>query len=67
MNSKENLFNLDKNDLMMDTLNIYNTKINQFNTYLSNSIGVNHKNDLNDNRGEVNKKESNILCEILDF
>ncbi len=70
MNSKENNFNLEESDLMLDTLNIFNTKINQFNSYLNKSIGVNNKNDTNDNninKNEMNEKESNILCEILDF
>ena len=70
MNSKENNFNLEESDLMLDTLNIFNTKINQFNSYLNKSIGVNNKDDTNDkniNKNEINEKESNVLCEILDF
>ena len=56
-----NIQNIEGNDLMFQSLDSLNSKINQFNSVLNNTLKQNM------NQGDINKKENNILSEILDF
>ena len=69
MNSKDNIFNINDTDLMFESLESINSKVNHFNGLLKKTYGLSMENGATDNgnNNEFNEKENNILREILDF
>lgn len=68
LNEKQNIFNLEENNLMLESLDSLNSTITQFNSILNKTIGMN--NNLKANGAEKNgidEKENEILVKILDF
>lgn len=68
LNAKQNIFNLEENNLMLESLDSLNSTITQFNTILNKAIGMNYNSNSNDaDKNGINEKENKILGEILDF
>ena len=69
MNSyNKNLFTIDNNDSMIESLNELNSTMNKFNSLLNNTINMNNNiegNNLDNNK--IDEKQNDILKEILDF
>ena len=69
MNSyNKNLFTIDNNDSMIESLNELNSTMNKFNSLLNNTINMNNnieENNLDNNK--IDEKQNDILKEILDF
>ena len=64
MNSKENnIFNLDENNLMFESLDSLNSKVKEFNSILFKTFQQNGSTD----NGVMDEKENNVLGKILDF
>ena len=64
MNSKENnIFNLDENNLMFESLDSLNSKVKEFNSILFKTFQPNGSTD----NGVLDEKENNVLGKILDF
>lgn len=66
MNSKQNIFDLNENDLMLQSLDSINSQIFKMNSLLYNTIGKNEPNGI-ENKNEIKEKENNILGKILEF
>ena len=72
MNSKnQNSLGLENGELMFESLNSLNTKMNQFNSLLNNTINSSNNNSEGEkniqDKNEINEKQNHILEEILDF
>jgi hypothetical protein len=72
MNLKnQNSLGLENGELMFESLNSLNTKMNQFNSLLNNTINSSNNNTEGEknsqDKNEINEKQNHILEEILDF
>ena len=68
LNEKQNIFNLEENNLMLESLDSLNSTITQFNSILNKTIGMNNNSNSNGaEKNGINEKEKEILENILDF
>jgi len=68
LNEKQNIFNLEENNLMLESLDSLNSTITQFNSILNKTIGMNNNSKANGaEKNGINEKENEILLKILDF
>ena len=68
LNEKQNIFNLEENNLMLESLDSLNSTITQFNSILNKAIGMNNNSKANGaEKNGINEKENEILVKILDF
>ena len=68
LNSKQNIFNLEENNMMLETLDSLHSTITNFNSILNKTISMNNNSNKNGaDKNGINEKENKILEEILDF
>jgi hypothetical protein len=68
LNAKQNIFNLEDNNLMLESLDSLHSTITQFNSILNNTLGMDNNTNTNGtDKNGINEKENKILGNILDF
>ena len=68
LNAKQNIFNFEDNNLMMESLDSLHSTITQFNSILNKTIGMDNNSNSNGvDKNGIKEKENKILGEILDF
>jgi hypothetical protein len=68
LNAKQNIFNFEDNNLMLESLDSLHSTITQFNSILNKTIGMDNNSNSNDaDKNGIKEKENKILEEILDF